>query len=122
MKTTMIVSLLVITLTVSYVVHILCDDRKAEGLYVPVPWLLAHVAVAAAVASVMVLALRATMVTWVTVLVLVSFAGNRRKILVQQGRRITVDVALNLISIIFRSQKGLFALACATITMVCLLA
>ncbi|MED6210783.1 hypothetical protein PIB30_067392 [Stylosanthes scabra] len=121
MKTTMIVSLLV-TLTVSYVVHVLCDDRKAEGLYVAAPWLLARAAVAAAVAWVMVLALRATMVTWVTVLVLLSFAGNRRKILVQQGRRITVDVALNLISIVFRSQKGLFALACTTITMVCLLA
>ncbi|QHO16359.1 uncharacterized protein DS421_10g302860 [Arachis hypogaea] len=69
-NTTITVSLLVL-LTVSYVVvHVLCDDRKAERLYVEAPRSLAHVAVAPTVASVMVWALRAIIVTWVTVLVL----------------------------------------------------
>ncbi|KAL2321768.1 hypothetical protein Fmac_026147 [Flemingia macrophylla] len=68
------------------------------------------VAVAAAI-----LAFRATTVTLVTVLVLLTFAGNRRSVLIQRGWRITLDVAWCLASVIFGSQKGLFALACATL-------
>ena len=112
-KTTTIVTLLV-TLTVSYVVHVILD-RKAEGFYVAAALPLVGMAVAMTMASVMVLAFRATMVTWITVLVLLAFAGNRRRLLVQRGRKITLDVAWYLVSVTFRSQKGLFALACATV-------
>ncbi|WCJ36136.1 hypothetical protein M5689_017352 [Euphorbia peplus] len=43
-----------------------------------------------------VVAARLTMVAWITVLVLLAFAGNRRRVLVQKGRKITTDVIINL--------------------------
>ncbi|KAL5544120.1 hypothetical protein UlMin_007904 [Ulmus minor] len=49
-----------------------------------------------------VVAARATMVTWITVLVLLAFAGNRRRVLVKQGRLITNDVALFLLEIFLK--------------------
>ncbi|KAL5748176.1 hypothetical protein ACOSP7_025206 [Xanthoceras sorbifolium] len=49
------------------------------------------------IATFLVVAARATMVTWITVLVLLAFAGNRRRVLVQQGRKITADVAMYFI-------------------------
>ncbi|KAJ4706584.1 Pyrroline-5-carboxylate reductase 1 [Melia azedarach] len=48
-------------------------------------------------ATVIVAAARVTMVTWITVLVLLAFAGNRRRVLVKHGRNITADVATYLI-------------------------
>ncbi|WJX88725.1 hypothetical protein P8452_70781 [Trifolium repens] len=88
-----ITTLLLVTLAVLY-----------SLFYYKVPFL--YLAIAAAVASLMILSLRATMVIWITVLVLLSFAGNRRKILVQRGRRITLDVVWHLARVLFRSHKG----------------
>nr|KYP70221.1 hypothetical protein KK1_009432 [Cajanus cajan] len=62
-----------------------------------------------------ILAFRATTVALITVLVLLAFAGNRRMVLIQRGGRISLDVAWCLLSVTFGSQKGLFALACATL-------
>ncbi|KAJ4712417.1 Pyrroline-5-carboxylate reductase 1 [Melia azedarach] len=52
---------------------------------------------AVVLATVIVAAARVTMVTWITVLVLLAFAGNRRRVLVKHGRKITADVATYLI-------------------------
>ncbi|CAN0900334.1 hypothetical protein LINGRAHAP2_LOCUS20785 [Linum grandiflorum] len=46
-----------------------------------------------------VVAARAAMVTWITLLVLLTFAGNRRRVLVQHRRQITTDVVRNLFSL-----------------------
>ncbi|EEF51923.1 conserved hypothetical protein [Ricinus communis] len=46
--------------------------------------------------TLVVVAARATMLAWITVLVLLAFAGKRRKVLVQQGRKITTDVVMYL--------------------------
>ncbi|CAI8609861.1 unnamed protein product [Vicia faba] len=72
--------------------------------YFTVPTFL-YVAVTAAVATAAVVSLRATMVIWVTVLVMLSFAGNRRKSLVKRGRRIIFDVVWHFLRVSFISQK-----------------
>ncbi|RHN63463.1 hypothetical protein MtrunA17_Chr4g0058531 [Medicago truncatula] len=68
-----------------------------------VPFL--YMAVTVVVASVMILSFRAIMVIWITLFVLLTFAGNRRKVLVQRGRRITLDVVWHLVRVLFRSNK-----------------
>ncbi|KAF9667922.1 hypothetical protein SADUNF_Sadunf15G0073500 [Salix dunnii] len=47
--------------------------------------------------TLLVVAARATVLTWITVLVLLAFAGRRRRVLVQQGSKITADVVMYLI-------------------------
>jgi len=106
MTKTSIILTLVVAVTVSCFVGGL-RDRKIEGFYLIVALV--------GIASVAVLAFRVTMVTFVTVLVMLRFAGYRRKLLIQRGWLITLDVAWFLGSAIFRSQKGLFALVCATL-------
>ncbi|QCD81018.1 hypothetical protein DEO72_LG2g1342 [Vigna unguiculata] len=106
MSKTSIILTLVVAVMVSCFVGAL-RDRKIEGLYLVVALL--------SFASVVLLAFRVTMVTSITLLVLLSFAGYRRRVLVQQGWLITLDVAWSLGSSVFRSQKGLFALVCATL-------
>jgi hypothetical protein len=49
------------------------------------------------VSGLLVVAARATVLTWITVLVLLAFSGKRRRVLVQQGREITADVVMYLI-------------------------
>uniref|UniRef100_A0A6N2K412 Transmembrane protein n=1 Tax=Salix viminalis TaxID=40686 RepID=A0A6N2K412_SALVM len=55
-------------------------------------------------------AARATVLAWITVVVLLAFAGRRRRVLVQQGRKITADVIMYLIRggalTINENQKG----------------
>ncbi|OAY47845.1 uncharacterized protein LOC122723898 [Manihot esculenta] len=46
--------------------------------------------------TLVVVAARATVLAWITVLVLLAFAGKRRGVLVQQGRKITTDVVMYL--------------------------
>ncbi|CAL5198201.1 unnamed protein product [Lathyrus oleraceus] len=64
-----------------------------------------YLAVITAVATATIMSLRATIVIWITVLVLLSFAGNRRKSLVRRGRQITFDVVWHLVRVSFRSHK-----------------
>ncbi|KAK7347067.1 hypothetical protein VNO80_21594 [Phaseolus coccineus] len=106
MTKTSIISTLVVVVTVSCFVGAL-RHPKIEGFYLIVALL--------SIASVILLAFRVTMVTFITVLVLLRFAGYRRRLLIQRGWLITLDVAWSLSSAIFRSQKGLFALVCATL-------
>jgi hypothetical protein len=47
--------------------------------------------------TLLVVAARATVLTWITVLVLLAVSGKRRRVLVQQGREITADVVMYLI-------------------------
>lgn len=109
-KIAIITTLLVAAFAVPCFVSLL-PDWKVEGLF----YLAAAVLIPLLCVAGMILAFRATMVTWVTVLVLLAFAGNRRKVLVQRGWGITIDVAWYLASVVFRSHKSLFALACATV-------
>ncbi|CAJ1943772.1 unnamed protein product [Sphenostylis stenocarpa] len=106
MTKTCIILALLVSVTAS---GFLCalPDRKIQGFY----WVLALLSLA----SVVVLAFRAIMVTFITVLVLLRFSGYHRKVLIQQRWRITLDVTWCVGSAIFRSQKGLLALACATL-------
>ncbi|XP_060968574.1 uncharacterized protein LOC133036105 [Cannabis sativa] len=62
----------------------------------------------------LVAAARATMVTCITVLVLLTVAGNRRRVLVKSGRKITNDVAMFLVGVLVK-DKGFVAVACATL-------
>ncbi|GMY14936.1 protein nbr1 like [Fagus crenata] len=76
-------------------------------------WMLPYVGFVLMVALVIVVA-RATMVTWITLLVLLAFAGNRRRVLAKHGRKITADVAMHLVRVVLK-ERGLVAMACVTI-------
>ncbi|GFP79883.1 hypothetical protein PHJA_000131700 [Phtheirospermum japonicum] len=66
------------------------------------------------VAILIVFVVRTTIVTWITVMVLLAFAGKRRRVLVKEGRKITSDVAMYLARVLVR-ERGFVAFACATI-------
>ncbi|CAB4289000.1 unnamed protein product [Prunus armeniaca] len=57
---------------------------------------------------------RETMMAWITMLVLLTFARNRRRVLVRRGKLITADVAIYLFRVVMK-ERGLLAIACATI-------
>ena len=61
-----------------------------------------------------VVAARATVVAWITVLVLLAFTGKRRRVLAAQGRKITAEVAMYLVKVVLK-ERGVAAVACATI-------
>lgn len=73
-------------------------------------------------AAFLVIAARATLMTWITVLVLLAFSGKCRRVLALQGRRITADVAIYLAKVVFRGKGGAAALVCATFISFLLLA
>ncbi|KAL0421758.1 UNVERIFIED_CONTAM: hypothetical protein Slati_3198700 [Sesamum latifolium] len=52
-----------------------------------------------------VFAVRTTIVTWITVMVLLAFAGKRRRILVKEGRKITSDVAMYLAQVVLEERS-----------------
>ncbi|KAJ7956173.1 Pyrroline-5-carboxylate reductase 1 [Quillaja saponaria] len=90
-KTTTFVTIL-LSLTVSF--YILQSHTNLLGwpaLYLA-SWIIPLLGFILAV-SLVIVAVRATMITWITVLVLLAFSGKRRRVLVQQGRQITTDVA-----------------------------
>ncbi|KAL0417191.1 UNVERIFIED_CONTAM: hypothetical protein Slati_3551000 [Sesamum latifolium] len=64
-------------------------------------------------AVLVVFAVRTTIVTWITVMVLLAFAGKRRRVLAREGRKITSDVAMYLVQVLLK-DKGLVAFGCAT--------
>ncbi|KAJ0229277.1 Transmembrane protein [Hirschfeldia incana] len=49
---------------------------------------------------ILVTAARATMVAWITVIVLLAFSGTRRRVLANRGKTITTDVAMSLVRIL----------------------
>jgi hypothetical protein len=68
----------------------------------------------ALMATLVIVAARAAMVAWITVLVLLAFSGKRRRVLAQHGREITADVAVHLVRVVLR-ERGLAAVVCAAI-------
>lgn len=52
--------------------------------------------------------------TWITVVVLLAFAGKRRRVLAREGRKITSDVAMFLVQVVIK-ERSFVAFACATI-------
>lgn len=65
-------------------------------------------------------AVPATLVTWITVLVLLAFAGKPRRSLVMEGRRITADITAIALKILVR-EGNLVAGICATVSFFALL-
>ncbi|CAD5334492.1 unnamed protein product [Arabidopsis thaliana] len=53
----------------------------------------------------LVAAARATMVAWITVLVLLAFSGTRRRVLARRGKTITADVAMSLFRVLIREAN-----------------
>lgn len=70
--------------------------------------------VALLIAVLLVFAVRTTVVTWITVMVLLAFAGKRRRVLVREGREITSDVAMYFAQVVLK-ERSLVAFLCATI-------
>ncbi|KAL3655400.1 hypothetical protein CASFOL_001186 [Castilleja foliolosa] len=66
------------------------------------------------VAILIVFMVRTTILTWITVMVLLAFAGKRRRVLVKEGRKITSDVAMYLARVLVK-ERGFVAFACAAI-------
>uniref|UniRef100_A0A803MFX6 Uncharacterized protein n=1 Tax=Chenopodium quinoa TaxID=63459 RepID=A0A803MFX6_CHEQI len=60
---------------------------------------------------------RTTMVAWITVLVLLAFSGKRRRVLVHDGRKITTDVAMNLIKVMFKERQFLTVICAAVVSL-----
>ncbi|PRQ22383.1 hypothetical protein RchiOBHm_Chr6g0249651 [Rosa chinensis] len=69
---------------------------------------------ASLVFALVVIAARASMIAWITVLVMLTFAGNRRRVLVRRGSLITSDVAVHLFRVVIK-ERGLLAVACAAL-------
>ncbi|XP_073012860.1 uncharacterized protein [Typha latifolia] len=65
-------------------------------------------------------ALPATVVTWITVLVLLTFAGKPRTALVAEGRRITADIAGVAVKVLLR-EGNFVAAFCAVVSFIALL-
>ncbi|PIA35279.1 hypothetical protein AQUCO_03600151v1 [Aquilegia coerulea] len=65
-------------------------------------------------AAALAIAIPATVVTWITVLVLLTFAGKPRKALVLEGRKITKDIAGFVIKIVIK-EGNIVAVVCAVI-------
>ena len=107
---------LLLSLFVTLCIFLSCTDgpvTRRSALYV---WMLPLAGVAL-MATLVIAAARVTMVTWITVLVLLAFAGKRRRVLAQHGREITADVAVQLVRVVLR-ERGLLAMVCATIVSV----
>lgn len=65
------------------------------------------------ISAMLIVAARAAIVAWITVLVLLAFSGKRRRVLVRQGRMITTDIAMLLVRVLLK-ERGFLAVACAT--------
>ncbi|RRT37898.1 hypothetical protein BHE74_00021575 [Ensete ventricosum] len=73
-----------------------------------------------AMGAALAVAVPATLVTWITVLVLLAFAGKPRRSLVMEGRRITADITAIALKILVR-EGNLVAGICATVSFFVLL-
>lgn len=63
------------------------------------------------ITGLLIVAARATLVTWITVLVLLAFvAGKRRKSLVREGRKITTDITVYAMKNILLKDKSIIAI------------
>ncbi|KAJ0989009.1 hypothetical protein J5N97_007365 [Dioscorea zingiberensis] len=73
-----------------------------------------------AMGAALAVAVPATLVTWITVLVLLAFAGKSRSALVREGRRITADIIGFAFKILIR-EGNFVAAICAVLSFLALL-
>ncbi|KAK1427667.1 hypothetical protein QVD17_16359 [Tagetes erecta] len=66
------------------------------------------------IVGLVVVLVRATIVTWITVLVMLRFVGKRRRVLVVEGRKISGDVVVHLLKV-FVKERSVVVVACATV-------
>ncbi|KAJ9559558.1 hypothetical protein OSB04_004718 [Centaurea solstitialis] len=76
-------------------------------------WAVARVVGVVLIAGLVVVLVRTTIVTSIMVLVMMAFAGKRRRVLAVEGRKITGDVALQLLKVVMK-ERSIVAVACAT--------
>ncbi|KAG8388545.1 hypothetical protein BUALT_Bualt02G0136600 [Buddleja alternifolia] len=96
---------------ISFYIFLSSLDRKiySSGYYASIlPILITFL-----LAILIIFAVRTTVVTWITVLVLLAFVGKRRRVLVREGREITSDVAMYLVRVVVK-ERSLVGFACAT--------
>ncbi|XP_047270511.1 uncharacterized protein LOC124899612 [Capsicum annuum] len=89
------------------------SDKKKAFIIIILSSIVPFLVVGAALlvgAVLIVLAVRTTVITWITVLVLLVFAGKRRRGVVKDGKKITSEVAMYAANIVFK-ERGLFAFA-----------
>ncbi|OIT32223.1 PREDICTED: uncharacterized protein LOC109207618 [Nicotiana attenuata] len=86
-------------------------NREASSV---VPLVFAAAAAAFLVGALIVLAVRTTVLTWITVLVLLAFAGKRRRGVVKDGNKITSEVVIYAANIMIK-QRGVYAFTGAMI-------
>ncbi|CAH8388509.1 unnamed protein product [Eruca vesicaria subsp. sativa] len=99
--TTTTVTLSCLLLVSSYYTISTCKsatDQPSSQLFLFVGFVLA----AALSLLILVTAARATMVAWITVIVLLAFSGTRRRVLAKRGNTITTDVAMCLVRVLIR--------------------
>ncbi|XP_059657980.1 uncharacterized protein LOC132304355 [Cornus florida] len=111
-KTTCLFSLFIsFFILSSYTAH---DQTSTSGCSSFYAWILL-LAGSFLVAALAIVALRATVVTWITVLVLLTVAGKHSRVLVSEGKKITTDVAVYLVKAVLK-ERGVFAVTtCATV-------
>ncbi|KAK9278815.1 hypothetical protein L1049_028394 [Liquidambar formosana] len=110
-KTTRTTTLLFSLFLSFYIILSFTDRTAGWPAFYPLMLLLVGVLLMSVLVIVMA---RATMVTWITLLVLLAFAGKRRRRLVFEGRKITTDVAMYFIKVVVK-ERGLVAVVCAAI-------
>ncbi|KAL8226007.1 hypothetical protein R6Q57_018564 [Mikania cordata] len=76
-------------------------------------WSVAHAVGVVFTVGLVVVMVRTTIVTWITVLVMLRCVGTRHRVLVVEGRKITGDVAMHLLKVLVK-DRSLVAVACAT--------
>ncbi|OIT34948.1 hypothetical protein A4A49_40978 [Nicotiana attenuata] len=82
-------------------------DREAASVF---PFIAAAAFAAVVVAGLILLAVRTTIVAWITVLVLLAFVGKRRRVLAKDGKKITSEVAAYVANEVIK-EKGFVAIS-----------
>ncbi|MCD7464769.1 hypothetical protein HAX54_053398 [Datura stramonium] len=74
------------------------------------PFIAAAAFIAVVVGGFIVLAVRTTIVAWITVLVLLAFVGKRRRVLAKDGKKITSEVLFHVANEVLK-DKGFVAIS-----------
>ncbi|KAH6815783.1 plant intracellular ras group-related LRR 9 [Perilla frutescens var. frutescens] len=64
---------------------------------------------------VIIFAIRTTIVAWITVVVLLAFAGKRRRVLAEKGNEITWEVALYFVKVVIKDKGLVLAFICINV-------
>ncbi|KAD6118938.1 hypothetical protein R6Q59_012437 [Mikania micrantha] len=76
-------------------------------------WSVVHAVGIVFTVGLVVVMVRTTIVTWITVLVMLRCVGTRHRVLVVEGWKITGEVAMHLLKVLVK-DRSLVAVACAT--------